>query len=174
MNSGRVNICHPGYGASCSLCCGSHNYRMDIKQIEELLLKRGDEGPTHPYQHPYSVKYEKLYRDAMQCPHVGLSDDNEVFCLIYGEPDKKGEVLSFFNGTCGNFYCPAWDVLTDKQVVFAARLMKDWFYYSLLINDIESVQNLCASYGSPEDVPEEELDELKQDILDKFIAEDGK
>ena len=51
-----------------------------------------------------------------------------------------------------------------------ARLMKDWFYYSLLINDIESVQNLCASYDSPEDVPEEELDELKQDILDKFIT----
>jgi len=147
---------------------------MDIKQIEELLLKRGTEGSPHPYLHPYTVTCGKLYRDAMQCPHVGLSDDNEVFCIIYDEPDKKGEVLSFFNGTCANFYCPAWDVLTDRQVVFAARLMKDWFYYSLLINDIEAVQNLCALYNSPEDVPEDELRELKEDILDRFIAEDGK
>jgi len=147
---------------------------MDIKQIEELLLKRGTEGSPHPFLHPYTVTCGKLYRDAMQCPHVGLSDDNEVFCIIYDEPDKKGEVLSFFNGTCANFYCPAWDVLTDRQVVFAARLMKDWFYYSLLINDIEAVQNLCALYNSPEDVPEDELRELKEDILDRFIAEDGK
>lgn len=147
---------------------------MDIKQIEELLHKRGAVGSAHPFVHPYTVTCEKLYRDAMQCPHVGLSDDNEVFCLIYDEPDKKGEVLSFFNGTCGNFYCPAWDVLTDKQVVFAARLMKDWFYYSLLINDIEAVQDLCASYSSPEDVPEDELEELKKDIIERFIAEDGK
>ena len=147
---------------------------MDIKQIEELLLKRGTEGSPHPYLHPYTVTCEKLYRDAMQCPHVGLSDYNEVFCIIYDEPGKKGEVLSFFNGTCGNFYCPAWDVLTDRQVIFAARLMKDWFYYSLLINDIEAVQNLCASFSSPEDVPEDVLDDLKEDILEKFIAEDGK
>ena len=174
MNSRRINICHPGYGASCSLCCGSHNYRMDIEQIEELLLKRTAAGSPPPYKHPYTVNHEKLYRDAMQCPHVGLSEDNEVFCLIYAEPDKKGEVLSFFNGTCSNFFCPAWDVLTDKQVIFAARLMKDWFYYSLLINDIEAVQDLCASYSSPDDVPEDVLDELKEDILDRFVAEDWK
>jgi hypothetical protein len=174
MNNRRINICRPGYGASCALCCGSHNYRLSNNEVEELFLKRGAEGSPRPYLHPYTVSFDKIYRDAMQCPHVGLSDDNEICCVIYSEPDKKGDVLSFFRGTCSNFYCPAWDVLTDKQVVFAARLMKDWFYYSLLINDIEAVQNLSASYSSPDDVPEYELEDLKKDIIERFIAEDGK
>lgn len=174
MRSRRVNICHPGYGASCSLCCGSHNYRMNRDEIEALFVERGISGSQQPYKHPYTVTREKLYRDAMQCPHVGISSGDGICCLIYDEPDKKGELLSFFRGTCGNFYCPAWDVLTESQVIFAARLMGDWFYYSLLINDIEAVENLCATYNSPEDVPDDELEDLKMEILERFIAEDGK
>lgn len=169
-----VNPCRPGYGASCALCCGSHNYNLGSEEIEALFIRRYAEGPRPPYKHPYSVSSGKLYADAMQCPHVGLSPDDEICCIIYSEPDKKGEVLSFFNGTCRNFFCPAWDILTDREITFAARLMRDWYFYSLLINDIESLQELCSSYSSPEDIPEDAVEELKDEILEKFIAEDGK
>ncbi len=174
MKSREINPCRPGYGASCSLCCGSHNYRMSYEEVSSLFSERGVAGAQRPYMHPFSVTKEKLYRDAMQCPHVALDFDDEIYCLMYNERDKKGEILTFFNGTCSNFYCPAWDDLTDRQVVFAARLMHDWYYYSLLINDIEAVQNLCAEYDSPGDVPHEAVEELKAELMERFIAEDGK
>ena len=52
--------------------------------------------------------------------------------------------------------------------------MKDWYYYSLFINDIEAVQELHATYSNPEDVPDDELDILKEEIKERFIEEDGK
>lgn len=174
MKRRDVNPCRPGYGASCSLCCGSHNYKMTRDELESLLSERGASGPQRPYRHPYTVTEKKVYLDAMQCPHVGLDRDDEICCLIYSESDKGGELLTFFNGTCGNFYCPAWDDLTDRQILFAARLMGDWYYYSLLINDIEAVQNICAEYDNPSDVPEDEIEILKEELMERFIAEDGK
>ncbi|HOP62659.1 MAG TPA: hypothetical protein PK358_16000 [Spirochaetota bacterium] len=147
---------------------------MSPEKIEDLLKRRGDEGPSIPFRHPYSVTEAKLYREAMQCPHVGIIEGSEICCLIYDDPGKEGDLLSFFNGTCRNFCCPAWDVLTDREIIFAARLMGDWYYYSLLINDVETLQNLCADYGSPGDVTEEELESLKEELLERFIEEDGK
>jgi len=147
---------------------------MSPEKIEDLLTERGIKGPSHPLQHPYSITEEKLYPDAMQCPHVGMISGSEVCCLIYDDPAKDGDLLTFFNGTCRNFYCPAWDVLTDREIIFAAQLTGDWFYYSLLINDVETLQNLCADYGSPDEVSEEEFENLKEELLDRFIEEDGK
>lgn len=92
--------------------------------------------------------------------------------MIYTDCDRGDKLESFFLGTCKNFYCGAWDNLTDMQVLFAAKLMGDWYYYSLFIHDIEAVQNLCALYSRPEDVPHEELLSLKQD-LEEMMLENG-
>lgn len=170
----KVNPCRPGHGASCALCCGSHNYRMTAEEMEDLFTARGNSAPAYPLKHPDDSAFEKLYRDAMQCPHVGICSGSEVCCLVYGEYDMKGGLRSFFNGTCKNFYCAAWDELSDRQVVFAARLMGDWYYYSLLLNDIEALQDLCSDYESAGDVPDDVLEQLREDLLERFIAEDGK
>jgi hypothetical protein len=31
------NLCRPGHGASCALCCGSHNYNAPFEEIHALL-----------------------------------------------------------------------------------------------------------------------------------------
>lgn len=172
----RINLCQPGHGASCSRCCGSHNYVIPKDDIEKMLLDRDREFPERPMKHQDESLFEKLFGDDMQCPHVGIrsSDPGVLCCLIYGDHDRGKEIESFFNGTCKNFYCQAWSDLTDRQVDFAARLMGDWYYYSLFINHIEAVQNICAQYERPEDVPPEELLDLKDELVERFMEEDGK
>lgn len=110
----------------------------------------------------------------MQCPNVGIleSDPGIVCCLTYHDNHEGSGFESFFNGTCKNFYCVAWNELTDRQVLFAAELMKDWYYYSLLINSLETLMDLCAEYESPSDVPDEILDELKIELVDKLMEDD--
>ncbi len=176
MNSRKINRCRPGLGASCALCCGSHNYRLSIEELEHLYIARGEKGPEIPLRHPESLSEEKIFPDAMQCPHVAVTEGEftEIGCLIYRDTELSGETGSFFKGTCSNFYCTAWDTLSDEEVLFAAGLMKDWYYYSLLINDIETLQELCADYRDPEDVPLERLEELKIILLERLIEEDGR
>jgi hypothetical protein len=52
--------------------------------------------------------------------------------------------------------------------------MHDWYYYSLLINDIEAVHEICAAYGTPDDIPPDELRSLKIELVERLLEEDGK
>jgi hypothetical protein len=169
-----VNRCRPGSGASCAFCCGSHNYTLPLERIEDLFVKRGYERCERPVRHPEDAGEERLVSKGMQCPHVGIaeSDQGLVSCLVYNDCDRGGTLQSFFTGTCKNFLCPAWDELTDREVLFAAGLMGDWYYYSLLINDMVTLCNICAEYGSPEDVPPEGLETIKRELDERLHAED--
>lgn len=110
----------------------------------------------------------------MQCPHIGIcgSDPGIVCCLTYHDNHQGSGFESFFSGTCKTFLCTAWNELTDRQVLFAAELMKDWYYYSLLINSLEILMDLCAEYESPHDVQEEILEELKIELKEKLFEDD--
>jgi hypothetical protein len=176
LNNKKINRCRPGLGASCALCCGSYNYRLSREELEDLLIERGEKGPEIPLRHPESFSMGRLFSEAMQCPHVGIisGEFNEIGCLIYRDTERAESVESFFRGTCSNFYCAAWDTLSDGEVLFAAGLMRDWYYYGLLINDIETLQELCADYSDPEDVPGDKLEELKIILLERLIEEDGR
>ena len=169
-----VNPCRPGFGASCSFCCGSHNFTLSPDQIEELFVNRGLNYNGTPEANPEHSCEKKLVKEGMQCPHIGISgsDPSLVCCLAYNDPDKGSELLSFFKGTCSHFKCVAFNYLTDREVLFAAELMKDWYYYSLLINCIETVKALYARYGSPENVPEDVLDEIKEELVQKLVEDD--
>src|SRR4030042_5424280 len=68
-----VNRCRPGSGASCAFCCGSHNYTVSPERIEGMFINRGRECCGRPVQHPEDASEEKLLRDGMQCPHVGIA-----------------------------------------------------------------------------------------------------
>lgn len=172
----RINRCQPGYGASCSLCCGSHNYAMPPEKIEEMFMDSDRRSAGRPIPHPEASFAEKLFPDELQCANVGMqaSDPGLVCCLVYEDCDRGEEIESFFRGTCKGFHCPAWQELTDPEVLFAARLMGDWYYYSLLINHVESLHDLYARYSGPEDVPEDELEALRSELVDFFMEEDGK
>jgi hypothetical protein len=141
-----------------------------------MFLNRGRGPLKYPVVHPDQACNEKLFQDAIQCPHVGMKSSfpGHICCLIYDDHSREKKIDSFFNGTCKTFYCPAWHDLTDEQVLFAARLMHDWYYYSLLINDIEAVHEICAAYGTPDDIPPDELRSLKIELVERLLEEDGK
>jgi hypothetical protein len=173
MNN-RPTPCRPGFGASCSFCCGSHNYTISPELIEAIFISRDDESGRRLTWHPEESCEKKLVRKGMQCSHVGISqsDPGLVCCLTYFDDHEGSGFESFFKGTCKNFLCAAWNELTDRQVSFAAELMKDWYYYSLLINSLDILVDLCAEYESPEDVPAEVLEELKIELKKMLMEED--
>jgi hypothetical protein len=148
---------------------------MPPECIEDLFLDRDRKPSPRALKHPEEVCSDKLFRDEMQCSHVGILSSNPgvVCCLLYDDEDRGNGIESFFNGTCRNFYCQAWYDFTDRQVLFAARLMGDWYYYSLLIHNIEAVHDLCAMYNHPEDVPPDELISLKNELLERMQEEVG-
>ncbi len=146
---------------------------MTPGEISALFERRGIAQTVPPLMHPEESTEMKLVPEGMQCPHTGFSQSEPgiLCCLVYSEY-LSGGVASFFNGTCRQFLCPAWDELTDREVLFAAELTGDWYYYSLLINSIELIKDICADYTSPGDVPEERLMELKKELITNLREED--
>jgi hypothetical protein len=161
-----INICAPGNGASCALCCGSHNRVHPFEDRtagKECLTARGQvrHGPCPPAEFgPLSLRYG----DAMSCPYVAILDGpgERIGCRIYESAREEGpQALKFFTDTCKTFFCRAWDSLSDEEVHFAAALTADWYYYSLLIHEIVALRDLCRRHGTPESVPATELEDLK-------------
>ncbi len=165
-----VNPCRPGFGASCSFCCGSHNYRLSREDIEETFIKRGDGEGENSRVHPEKSLFKKLVEEGMQCCHVGFADSENgtVSCLVYHEDVSGSEMEVFFTGTCKTFLCEAWKELSDREILFAAELMQDWYYYSLLINSPDVLLELYAEYGEPGNVPEDVLENLQDELSDRI------
>jgi hypothetical protein len=162
----KINRCRPGFGASCSFCCGSHNYTLSPEKIEKMFIERDAKTDSRGFGNPEEACGERLVRDGIQCPNVGISisEPGIVCCLTYDDDHEGCGFKSFFSGTCRSFFCAAWYDLSDRQVAFAAELMKDWYYYSLLIMSTETLAALCADYESPRNVPADVLESLKCDL----------
>lgn len=169
-----INPCRPGLGASCSFCCGSHNFTLSPEKIEDLFINRGSRRNSPAMLHPEQNCEEKLVREGMQCPHIGISESEPsiICCLVYNDNNRGAGLDSFFRGTCRHFRCPAFTYLSDQEVLFAAGLTSDWYYYSLLINSIETVKELYAEYGMPENVPEGMLIDIKEDLVQNLLEDD--
>ncbi len=170
--SNNINPCKPGFGASCSFCCGSHNFKMDKDEIENILNERKFTPEKRTGKNQEDSCYAKVVDDSLQCPHMGMVDSGIIGCLAYNDNDLTGEFNDFFSSVCKDFYCAACKELTDKDVLYAAELMGDWFFYSLLIYNIEILLNLRAEYHSPDDVPEEILSDIKAELEQKLLDED--
>lgn len=192
-----LNICQPGHGASCALCCGSHNYAAAPGEIDALFQKRREalkgyspeflmkrivasrSDMTGSYYFnrelnaDFIITLPKLYEDGTQCPFVCHVDDTGVIgCAVYpggGEKDFRYECFQSY--TCKYFSCQAREVLTDDEIGFAARLLGDWYYYTLLIHDIALLRSLIREFASPEKVPAARLAALK-DALARSLPED--
>jgi hypothetical protein len=192
MTTGKINICQPGHKASCGLCCGSHNYNAPPHAIAKLFRKRTEQfnrlrQPTHynlkipdhkeeiqklkAYIHSDSFReltLPKIHRDGIQCPSLGFIDheNNIIGCLLYQNnniPDLRFH--SFQDYTCKNFFCTAKNILTEDEIIFASELMRDWYYYSLLINGIELLKEIIEKYRHPENVPDTIMQSVKRALL---------
>lgn len=160
MKDSKTNICQPGYNASCALCCGSHNFTADPVGIARILTERG-RGEERQMD-----SGGRLFEDGARCPHVGVIDEKMqvIGCLVYRSAAKGGPLESFFEYTCRNFSCRARETLSEEEILFAARLMGDWYYYSLLINEITLLQGLFRKHRTPELVAPDELADLKRTL----------
>lgn len=154
-----INICRPGYGASCALCCGSHNYDAPPGEITALFRARLefflDGSKKQPLLPP------KALPDALQCPHVAFTDEacSLIGCLYYHE--KAMQEDTFFKKTCKTFLCPAAEELSPEEIIYAARLCGDWFYYSLLIHEIKFLRSLMNRYPDPDKMPQKTRQDMQ-------------
>lgn len=189
MTSGKINICQPGHNASCGLCCGSHNYKAPPDEIAELFRKRteqfnrvkrsghgnseisghnGEIEKLKEYIHSDSrteLTLPKMHPDGIQCPSLGFidHDKNIIGCLLYHTNDIPDlRFHSFQDHTCKNFFCTAKNILTEDEIIFASELMRDWYYYSLIINEIDLLKELIAKCRYPDNVPERVMQSVRR------------
>lgn len=192
----RVNICRPGFGASCAMCCGSHNYRASRDAISALFAQRAEvvlrynpsylvrkmtasrSNLTGSYyvnrqDEPFTPALPALFEDCPQCPFVGHTDrSGHVGCLLYPEdhpPELRHECFQSYRGKV--FTCRAGEVLSDEEIQYAARLTGDWYYYSVLIHDEGMLQRLMRLWPDPGDVPEGERERMRE-ALNKRVTRD--
>ena len=170
----NVNICQPGHGASCALCCGSHNYRACKEEIDELFRWRGHIARDLPgsgktddipalveelQERLLKRSIPRLYEDALQCPFVARLDPaGNVGCLIYSIGGQE-HVLT--GGTCRIYSCPAAQ-LDENRILYAARLAGDWYRYGLLIHNRPVLDELMARHPEPSAAGPGELEELEK------------
>jgi len=192
----RVNICRPGFGASCALCCGSHNYRACREEIgglfsgrrdllsdynKEYLVREMTAGRSNltgsyyfkPAREAFTLTLPPLFGYCPHCPFVGYRDGGSIVgCLLYPEEQPPGLPQECFQSYRGKiFSCRAREVLSDDEVLYAARLTGDWFYYSVLIHDEAKLRRLAQRWPVPDDVPEDERERMREE-LEKRIAGD--
>jgi hypothetical protein len=163
-----LNICRPGFNATCSLCCGSHNYKLTHDECDQLFRLRSTRIRNGFFVNE-SGNVPEVVSGAMQCKYVGYTDreNNEIGCLIHESETKMSPFRKdFFRNVCSTFYCKGRDVLTKKEILFAAELTGDWFYYPILITEIKYLRKLVNQYENPCKIPEEEKKKIKKDLLD--------
>jgi hypothetical protein len=173
----HINICRPGYGASCSLCCGSHNYRAYRKEIKSLFLRRGAmikdfnreyilrkmaasrSNLTGSYysEHegaPFIMSLPALFDDCPQCPFVGYEYEGRMVGCLLGPRDciagLRHECFLSYRGKI--FSCRARELL-DDEIRYAARLTGDWCYYGILIHEPDLLRGFMQHHPAAEEGP---------------------
>ena len=162
-----LNICRPGFNATCSLCCGSHNYSLTPGEYNQLFKLRSIRIKNGFFVNE-TEKFQEVVPGAMQCKYVGYTDrgKNEIGCLIHeSEPKMTSSEKEFFRKVCSTFYCKGRDVLTKKEILFAAELTRDWFYYPILITEINYLRKLVNIYDNPSKITDNEMKKIKDDLI---------
>ncbi|HNW28023.1 MAG TPA: hypothetical protein PKN50_06090 [Spirochaetota bacterium] len=190
-----VNICRPGYGASCSLCCGSHNYWASLGKIEALFIRRARIIKAYardflirkmiayrssmtgsyyvdPSNALFYITIPALFPDCPRCPFTGFIDrEKTTGCLLgseEGPPGLRHECFLSYRGKV--FNCPAREDLSDEEIVYAAGLARDWFYYAILIHEPELLRRLMRDYPAPGQVPPAEREVLYRELEERVVT----
>ncbi len=184
MEEMTVNACMPGFGASCALCCGSHNCDATPEEMAEVYRKRRE--IISLYRRDYLVKRVMASRSDMtgsyyftgrndvelpglpslfgekRCPFIGFHETGGLIgCLLNRGVESSLRYECFNNYSSKNFTCAAKENLGGDEIVFAAMLCRDWYYYPLLIHRPETLARLMRDWGDPDAVPDEVLEKTK-------------
>jgi len=184
----EVKVCRPGFGASCALCCGSHNYDADPAAIGALFARRA--RILKYYQPEYLLRMarasrspltgsyyfsgmdfmegdiRKIYDNGARCPFVAFTGMAQVGCGINeGIPCLKRDCIMSYQGK--NFSCRAGEVLSREEILFAAELCGDWYHYGILIQRGEMIRDLMRRRPLSQAAREEIFSRLE-----KIVRED--
>lgn len=191
---GVPGACRPGHGASCALCCGSHNYRASAGEIDSLFRFRA--GTVRQFSPSYLISkmsssrsaltgsyyypgvaglagpYPKIFENGLQCPFVGRSGgDGPVGCLLRdGECSLTGTYECSMSYRGRIFSCAAKDGLSLRQIDYAARLFRDWYFYSLIIFEKALLEDMMDRFPDSGGVPGEELRNVRAH-LERLVCE---
>ncbi len=195
MMTRTINICRPGYGASCALCCGSHNYRAGSMEIEALFVRRARIIKAYsrdflirkmiafrscmtgsyyidPSETLFYSTMPALFHDCPRCPFAGfISREKIIGCLLGVEgdqPDLRHECFLSYRGKI--FSCPAREILNDEEILYAARCTGDWYYYSVLIHAPELLRRLMIEFPVPEDIPKTRKEMLQRELEERVAG----
>jgi hypothetical protein len=177
--STAINICRPGNGASCALCCGSHNYDVPPEELGALFLRR--RRLLHYYSREYLAKMmtsarsgltgsyrldqgryfyappQKIETGGIQCLFTGFREDGSVGCLVHphaGSPGMRVDCHLAYGGK--TFHCAPAQELSDEEILYAAKFTGDPLYYGPLIHSPEILRDLMEKFPDPDLVPEQE------------------
>ncbi len=191
-----VNICSPGFGASCALCCGSHNYIAVPGDLDSLFSERSirvrdfsrDYITRHmrssrssmtgsyyyPGTSPFIITLPAREPESRQCPFVGYANETkEAGCLLYPQMTGYGKTVDCYQNYRNKvFSCDAGSSLSDKEILFAAGLTGDWYYYSILIHSQDYLRIIIEKYSGTDAVSSEELIQIRQNLQNLFATSD--
>lgn len=188
-----VNICRPGHGASCALCCGSHNVRATRGDIGELMSRRAEAlreysrayivremaagrspmtGSYYCAPRPYHITLPRLFDKGIQCPFAGFTDGEAAGCLLYPEGGVYGSKRDCFQCYGGKAFLCGAGALRREEIEYAARTAGDWYYYPVLIHEPEYLRAVMAAHPEPEKISREAFAEIGT-RLEEFILSDA-
>jgi hypothetical protein len=194
-----INICRPGFGASCALCCGSHNYLANPGEINSLFCERSlrvrdfnrdyiirnmassrssmTGSYYYPGTSPFIITLPARDAGSRQCPFVGFAGNApEAGCLLYPDNYGYGNILDCYQNYRNKiFSCGAGERLSEDEILFAARITGDWYYYSILIHSYGYLRAAMKKNSEPDKISIEDLLKMKHDLdllfesTDEFI-----
>ena len=183
--------CNPGFGASCALCCGSHNYKAPFKTIKTLChdrtklfeiysreymcghIRASRSNLTGSYYFYKETDFLPTLPDpivigGVQCPFVGYKGTWRIGCLLYGDIDDSYRRDCYYQYGGKHFTCNAFHELSKDDIIYAARLLGDWYYYPILIHTPESLEFIKKNNPDPKAIPEDKLRKIKDSLLKDF------
>jgi hypothetical protein len=96
---------------------------------------------------------------------VGFRDnDGLIGCLLHGPGDPSLRYDCFLNYSSKSFTCAARENLADGEIIFAAELFRDWYYYSLLIHAPGALKRVMADHAEPQSVDPDALLSLREEL----------
>lgn len=188
-----VNICNPGFGASCALCCGSHNYLAGPDEVAVLFAKRtlkirefnrdyiirhmtASRSPmTGSYYYgpaPFIITLPPREAESRQCPFIGCTGDpGQIGCLLYPRAGYGSKVDCYQNYNSKVFVCDAGSSLKDDEILFAAQLTGDWYYYSILIHSKEYLRSIMKRFPDVTAISDKEYHDIKSELGKLFESD---
>ncbi|HOJ28707.1 MAG TPA: hypothetical protein PL059_06500, partial [Spirochaetota bacterium] len=88
-----------------------------------------------------------IHPDATQCPFVAYTDSSHTIigCLLYPYCTNFDYRSLFMGAICKTFSCSVNTVHYADRIQTAAKRCGDWYYYSLIIHDMDLLKTISST-----------------------------